>query len=408
MQQYLLTSQAGGLVEIPTPSTQPQWLRFDVSEITNIDAFIATVQRLSGVTIQTLHVQDAINPLHPSHYDGDLSYGRLVFRSLLPNSKNNNTNNINNTTNVNDTNGINGINIVNNIGNTDSVNNIKNNTRNNTRNNTKIINNTRKKNRYHLPVIMTQPVTFLITPQVLISVQHSKQLDLVACFTRLNTLMQPNNGSSDVSIIISPYQLFLRFINIQVDAYLALRQPLTDQLDQWQRELLDPRRAFNNWASLLDARLELRKLEALSEEQMDAVAELREEWLDDRQRPYSSHEYDNLRVRLADIIEHIARVLNHAKRLESSVESAIQLHFAAVAHQTNRTVRNLTILTGVFAPLSLMTGFYGMNISLPWQNSPQAVWWIMLGMLLSALLVLSSVVVSRFLGRSTSTRYTNL
>jgi magnesium transporter len=376
MQQYLLTSQAGGLVETPMPSTLPQWLRFDVSEINNIDAFIATVQRLSGVTIQALHVQDAINGLHPSHYDGNLSYERLVFRSLLPNS----TNNINN----------------------------NNHTKKNTKNSIKFFNtfNTfRKKNRYHLPVIVTQPVTFLIAPQLLISVQHSKQLDLIACFTRLSTTtVQPNIDGSDASIMISPYQLFLRFINVQVDAYLALRQPLTDQLDQWQRELLDPRRAFNNWASLLDARLELRKLEALSEEQMDAIAELREEWLDDRQRPYSSHEYDNLRVRLADIIEHIARVLNHAKRLESSVESAIQLHFAAVAHQTNRTVRNLTILTGVFAPLSLMTGFYGMNIALPWQNNPKAVWWIMLGMLLSAILVLGSIVVSRFLNHSVSTR----
>jgi Mg2+ and Co2+ transporter CorA len=385
MQQYLLTSQAGGLVETPMPSTLPQWLRFDVSEINSIDEFIATVQRLSGITIQALHVQDAINPLHPSHYDGDLSYGRLVFRSLLPNSNNTNTNTNNtNNTNTNNTN-----------------------TNNTNTNNTKKFNKIRKKNRYHLPAIVTQPVTFLITPHVLISVQHSKNLDLIACFTRLNALIQPNNSDSDASIMISPYQLFLRFINIQVDAYLALRQPLTDQLDQWQRELLDPRRAFNNWASLLDARLELRKLEALSEEQMDAIAELREEWLDDRQRPYSSQEYDTLRVRLADIIEHIARVLNHAKRLESSVESAIQLHFAAVAHQTNRTVRNLTILTGVFAPLSLMTGFYGMNIPLPWQNSPQAVWWIILGMLLSAILVLGSIVVSRFLNHSIFTRFTN-
>jgi magnesium transporter len=382
MQQYLLTSQAGGLVETPMPSTLPQWLRFDVSEINNIDAFIATVQRLSGVTIQALHVQDAINGLHPSHYDGNLSYERFVFRSLLPNSTNSNSNN--NHTKKNTKNSINFF---------------------NTFNIFRKFNTFRKKNRYHLPVIVTHPVTFLIAPQLLISVQHSKQLDLIACFTRLSTTtVQPNIDGSDASIMISPYQLFLRFINVQVDAYLALRQPLTDQLDQWQRELLDPRRAFNNWASLLDARLELRKLEALSEEQMDAIAELREEWLDDRQRPYSSHEYDNLRVRLADIIEHIARVLNHAKRLESSVESAIQLHFAAVAHQTNRTVRNLTILTGVFAPLSLMTGFYGMNIALPWQNNPQAVWWIMLGMLLSAILVLGSIVVSRFLNHSVSTR----
>jgi magnesium transporter len=89
-------------------------------------------------------------------------------------------------------------------------------------------------------------------------------------------------------------------------------------------------------------------------------------------------------------------VLNHAKRLESSVESAIQLHFAAVAHQTNHTVRNLTILTAVFAPLTLLTGFYGMNVPLPWQQHPQAFVWILTGMALSALLVLGSLGLLRF------------
>jgi magnesium transporter len=240
--------------------------------------------------------------------------------------------------------------------------------------------------KHRLQTIATQPVTFLISDTALITVQHSDKIPLLPSLERIK-------GA------VTPHQLMLRFINAQVDAYLALRQPLTEQLDRWQRELLDPRRAFNDWTALLDARLELRKLEALSEEQIDALNELREAWLEPQALPYDAAEIANLRVRLRDIGEHIERVLNHAKRLETSVESAIQLHFAAVAHQTNRTVRNLTILTVVFAPLTLLTGFYGMNVPLPWQGDSRTYEWILLAMALLAGIVLGSLLTTRLFGR---------
>jgi magnesium transporter len=356
MQQYLLTAQGYVLADTPSPSNAPQWLRFEAVEAAEIPNFIATVQHLSGLIVQDLHVQDAANALHPSDYDGVLDYGRVVFRTLLP------------------------LHI-------------------RTASTATVTVPLNKKNRHRLPAITTQPLTFFIADRVLITVQHGEQIDLLACLERLKPHGHTGVNPVNQGVYLTPHQLLLRFVNAQVDAYLALRQPLTDQLDRWQRELLDPRRAFNDWTALLDARLELRKLEALSEEQMDAVGELREAWLEQNAVPYDAAECDNLRVRLADIVEHIGRVLNHAKRLESSVESAIQLHFAAVAHQTNHTVRNLTILTGVFAPLSLLTGFYGMNVPLPWQQHPQAVWWIVVGMVISAVSVLGSIFVSRFFRR---------
>jgi len=64
-------------------------------------------------------------------------------------------------------------------------------------------------------------------------------------------------------------------------------------------------------------------------------------------------------VRLNDVLEHIQRVLHHARRLESSAESAVQLHFSANAHQTNQTMRKLTSIAAIFAPLTLITGISG-------------------------------------------------
>ena len=347
MEQYVLSNLGCTPAASLAASSAPQWLSCTHSEAQDLDVFAKQVQALTGVALQALHVQDAANALHPSHYDGVPTYDQVVFRGLTahppkpaplhcaakPAAK--------------------------------------------------------PSHKYRLQPIATQPITFFISDHALITVNHGSAALLSECAQRITGLL-------------SPHQLMLRFLNAQVDAYLALRQPLTDQLDRWQRELLDPRRAFNDWTALLDARLELRKLEALSEEQLDALTELREAWLEPLALPYDASEIGNLRVRLTDICEHIERVLNHAKRLESSVESAIQLHFAAVAHQTNHTVRNLTLLTAVFAPLTLLTGFYGMNVPLPWQASAHTYQWIVLGMALLAGVVLGGVLTTRFAKRRPS------
>ncbi|MFZ4759810.1 MAG: magnesium transporter CorA family protein [Burkholderiaceae bacterium] len=196
-----------------------------------------------------------------------------------------------------------------------------------------------------------------------------------------------------------PEELMLRILNGMVDRYLALRQPLTDQLERAQRDLLDPRRPFRDWVSLLESRRELRKLEDLSEEQLDALQEWRDERLDrhvgrdERESVWGDATdtdvrtagatampalTDSLEVRVNDLVEHIKRVRAHAQRLETSVESAVQLHFSATAHRTNQIMRTLTVLTATFMPLTLITGIFGMNFEvMPGIHSRSGFWWTM-------------------------------
>ena len=176
----------------------------------------------------------------------------------------------------------------------------------------------------------------------------------------------------------SPGELMLRMLNGMVDRYLELREPLADRLDRWQRDLLDPRRPFSNWSALLEARIELRKLENLCEGQYDALTELRDSYLEETPEANLSDAY---LVRLNDVMEHIRRVLYHARRLEASAESAVQLHFSANTHQTNQIVRTLTAIAAIFAPLTLITGVFGMNFQhMPLLKDVYGFWWTMAGM----------------------------
>lgn len=230
-----------------------------------------------------------------------------------------------------------------------------------------------------LSKLATLPVAFFLMDRALITVhaQNSRTIDAIRA-RLLDIKGRAGNSSANGSNTdgnrshnsshsnrrpSSPEDLMLRLLNAMVDQYLELRQPLTTQLDHWQRALLDPRRPFKDWAALLEARIELRKLDHLCEEQHDAMQELRDHVVDTSDGIEISRSKDLLLVRVNDVMEHITRVLNHARRLESSLESAVQIHFSAMAHRTSEIMRTLTVITALFMPLTLITGIFGMNFT---------------------------------------------
>jgi Mg2+ and Co2+ transporter CorA len=112
-------------------------------------------------------------------------------------------------------------------------------------------------------------------------------------------------------------------------------------------------------------------------------------------------ERELLRVRSRDVIEHIERVLVHVRRLQQSAEAAVQLHFSALGHRTNEIMRTLTVLTAIFLPLNLITGFFGMNFdSLPLIHSGHGLWLALGAMLLVALVLVLFFRRKRYLGGS--------
>jgi magnesium transporter len=170
-----------------------------------------------------------------------------------------------------------------------------------------------------------------------------------------------------------------------VDNYLDLRRLLTKQLGTLQQLLLDPKSRFNDWQILLDARNTLHLLEDTCEDQRSAV----QEWIDaldewpEEIEPAKKRERELLRVRSRDVQEHIERVLGHVRRLEQSAETSVQMHFSALGNRTNDIMRTLTVLTAIFLPLNLITGFFGMNFeALPLIHSPAGFWIAFGGMLL--------------------------
>ena len=210
---------------------------------------------------------------------------------------------------------------------------------------------------------------------------------------------------------ISPADLALRMINAMVDSYLDLRKVLASQLEHWQADLLRANSRFDNWGALMTARTQLHVLEDLCDEQIDAM----QEWLDSlREQPLASfmkdsdhaleaaqHQRDQLIARARDVMEHIERVTQHARRLEQSAETVVQIHFNAQNNRTSDVMRTLTAVTAIFLPLNLITGFFGMNFEhIPGLKSPAAFWMTVGLMVLVVVFVLTIFMRKRYIART--------
>jgi magnesium transporter len=334
-------SGSTALTEAPEALPDEGFLWMDVHSGTG-RKWAAEVRRLTGIEIFEEHLLDTENVSHPSFYDSTADYQMIVMRALGP------------------------------------------------------------KPPPTIPPrirIRTWPAVFFVLPHCLVTLRPPDNPLVPQVRERILAANRYNQR-----LPTQPEELMLRLLSGLVDRYLALRQPLTAQLETWQRNLLNPRRPFKDWTTLLEARMELRKLQHLSEEQLDAVQEWRDERLEHADAGTGGVTAtlppmtDTLNVRATDLVEHIQRVLHHARGQESSIDSAVQLHYSATAFRTAEIMRVLTVLTAIFMPLTLITGIFGMNFqAMPLVEAPHGFWITLTGMGLVGLVMLGVFTAWRYL-----------
>jgi magnesium transporter len=346
------------------PSDGFVWVFIDREEFeTRLPLLQQAAQQLGGSALLDLHCQDLGSAVHPSHYDFTSIYDLIIFRRLATLAE----------------------------------------TRAEAEHESAVqayhgqSGQARGKPKGGLAAfnrISSRAVGFVVFDRLLISV-HPR-----GCYTAKSFIERSLTDakfsvdavSARSRIPSSPADLVLRMVNAMVDSYLDVRKDLTTQLEHWQAELLKPNSRFINWGSLMGARSQLHVLEDLCDEQHDAM----QEWLDSlREQPMSSFaadaqlaqtRRDQMVARARDVIEHIDRVVHHARRLEQSAETVVQIHFSAQSNRTNDIMRTLTALTAIFLPLNLIAGIFGMNFEFtPLLHLTSGFWWAMASMAFVAL-----------------------
>lgn len=299
------------------------WLAFSRREFELLQSGLQILlAQQDNIQVHELHWQDLLNNQLPSHHDATSAYDVMVFRRLAPARSERDPSSPG--TILHRSRGLGGPEI--------------------------------------LSRIDTSPIGFLLFENVIISVHPADCAIRDQFIQKLMVSVDANGLHANHRMPANPADLMLRLLSTVVDGYLELRRELTRQLDQWQKQLLNPDNHFSNWSGLLDSRMTLHHLDEICEDQLTAL----KSWLQslDGWTPsvrIQEREIEHLKVRSRDLLEHVERVVHHVNRLEQSTETTMQLHFNVQGNRTNDIMRTLTVLTAIFLPLNLITGFFGMN-----------------------------------------------
>jgi magnesium transporter len=80
---------------------------------------------------------------------------------------------------------------------------------------------------------------------------------------------------------------------------------------------------------------------------------------------------DDLDPYFRDVYDHVIRTVDMIETYRDLLSGALDIYLSAVANRTNEVMKVLTIWGTVALPLVIITGFFGMNLHLPWSNDPR-------------------------------------
>jgi magnesium transporter len=89
---------------------------------------------------------------------------------------------------------------------------------------------------------------------------------------------------------------------------------------------------------------------------------------------------ENLELYFDDIVDATERIWDLLDNYKEVVEALEDTNESVISHRQNDVLRILTIISVVMLPLTLITGFFGMNVHFPGYSSSTAFWAILGGM----------------------------
>ncbi len=170
--------------------------------------------------------------------------------------------------------------------------------------------------------------------------------------------------------------LFHRIVDRMVDHYGPEVDALEDRLETLENQVFDePDR--NPMRDLLGLKRDIAALRRVTLPERDAVGRLAR-----REFPQIS---EALAYRFRDVHDHLVRLADEALFLQDRVTGLLDAHLSNQSNRLNRVMKVLTIISTIFMPLTVLTGAYGMNVTLPHFPGGEGVqfWWIV-GLMLGA------------------------
>ena len=161
-----------------------------------------------------------------------------------------------------------------------------------------------------------------------------------------------------------PAPLMHLLLDVMVDHWLPIVDQVSDEIDGLEESLFD-RADAGLHRRILRLKRGMSALRRIVGPQRDTVLALtRDEFapIPAEVRPY-----------LRDVYDRLARVSDLLDSFREETAALLELHAAQVSNQLNAVIKRLTVIATVGLPLTIVTGYYGMNVG-PERIFPEFRW----------------------------------
>jgi magnesium transporter len=171
-------------------------------------------------------------------------------------------------------------------------------------------------------------------------------------------------------------QVLHSIIDIVVDRYLPTLDHIGDTIDKVEDALL-----INPDVALLETIFDLKRGLLQFRRAVAAQRELLNMLIRDDTRFIQQE----MRIYFRDVYDHAVRAMDLVETYRDLLTGGLDIYLTQMANRTNDVVKGLTILATVMLPLTLITGYFGMNFEyIPLLKDPNGIWYATGGMLIIA------------------------
>lgn len=173
-----------------------------------------------------------------------------------------------------------------------------------------------------------------------------------------------------------PDQVLHSIIDIVVDRYLPTLDHIGDTIDKVEDALL-----VNPDVTLLETIFDLKRGLLQFRRAVAAQRELLNMLIRDDTRFIQQE----MRIYFRDVYDHAVRAMDLVETYRDLLTGGLDIYLTQMANRTNDVVKGLTILATVMLPLTLITGYFGMNFDfIPLLKDPNGIWYATAVMLIIA------------------------
>jgi magnesium transporter len=171
-----------------------------------------------------------------------------------------------------------------------------------------------------------------------------------------------------------PVALLHRIVDRMVDRYFPAIDHFEEELDKTEDAVFDAPDSKLVRRILKDKR-DVATLRRIVTPQRDAIGRL-------ARREFSNIDGE-MALRFRDVYDQLVRVSDETLMLQDRLTGMLEAHMSNLSNRVNQVMKVLTVLTTIFMPLTVLTGLYGMNVSLPQlPGGDEAQFWWLSGVML--------------------------